>query len=38
MSDQGMSEPEFHRNVVYEFIKIMGRTNFSDQYRKPGDQ
>ena len=31
---QGLSEPEFYVNLVYKFKKIMGRTGFSDQFRK----
>ena len=31
---QGKSEPEFHGDLVYKFKKIMGRTDFSDQFRK----
>ena len=31
---QGPSEPEFYGNQVYKFKKIMGRTDFSDQFRK----
>ena len=31
---QGLSEPEFYGDLVYKFKKIMGRTDFSDQYRK----
>ena len=31
---QGLSEPEFYGNLVYRFKKIMGRTDFSDQFRK----
>ena len=31
---QGLSEPEFYGDLVYEFKKIMGRTDFSDQFRK----
>ena len=31
---QGISEPEFNDNLVYKFKKIMGRTDFSDQFRK----
>ena len=32
--DQGLSEPELYGALVYKFKKIMGRTNFSDQFRK----
>ena len=31
---QGLSEPEFYDGSVYKFKKIMGRTDFSDQFRK----
>ena len=31
---QGLSEPDFYCNLVYKFKKIMGRTDFSDQFRK----
>ena len=31
---QGLSEPEFYGDLVYTFKKIMGRTDFSDQFRK----
>ena len=31
---QGLSEPEFDGDLVYKFRKIMGRTDFSDQFRK----
>ena len=31
---QGLSEPEFYGYLVYKFKKIMGRTDFSDQFRK----
>ena len=30
----GLSEPEFHGDLVYKFKKIVGRTDFSDQLRK----
>ena len=30
----GLSEPEFYGDLVYKFKKIMGRTDFSDQFRK----
>ena len=29
---QGLSEPEFYGDLVYKFKKIMGRTDFSDQF------
>ena len=31
---QGLSEPEFYGDLVYKFKKSMGRTDFSDQFRK----
>ena len=31
---QGLSEPGCYGDLVYKFIKIMGRTDFSDQFRK----
>ena len=31
---QGLSEPEFYGDLVYKFKKIMGMTDFSDQFRK----
>ena len=31
---QGLSEPEFYGDLVYKFKKIMGRPDFSDQFRK----
>ena len=31
---QGLSEPEFYGDLVYKFKKIMGRTDFSDHFRK----
>ena len=31
---QGLSEPEFYGDLVYKFKKIMGKTDFSDQFRK----
>ena len=31
---QGLSEPEFYGDLVYKFKKIMGRTDFADQFRK----
>ena len=30
---QGLSKPEFYGDLVYQFKKIMGRTDFSDQLR-----
>ena len=29
---QGLSEPEFYGDLVYKFKKIMGRTDFADQF------
>ena len=31
---QGMSEPEFYGDLVYRFRKIVGKFNFSEQFRK----
>ena len=31
---QGLSAPEFYGDLVYKFKKIMGRTDFSDQFCK----
>ena len=31
---QGLSELEFYGYLVYKFRKIVGRNNFSDQFRK----
>ena len=31
---QGLSEPEFYGDLEYKFKKIMGRTDFSDQFQK----
>ena len=31
---QGLSEPEFYGDLIYEFNKSMGRTDFSDKFRK----
>ena len=31
---QGLSEPEFYDDLVYTFKKIVGRTDFSDHFRK----
>ena len=31
---QGLSEPEFYGDLVYKFKKIIGITDFSDQFRK----
>ena len=32
---QGVSEPEFYGDLVYRFRKIVGKCNFSEQFRKP---
>ena len=31
---QGLSEPEFYGDLVYKFKKIVGRADFSDQFKK----
>ena len=31
---QGLSEPEFYGDLVYKFKNIVGRVDFSDQFRK----
>ena len=31
---QGISEPIFHGDLVYEFKPIVGKPNFSDQFKK----
>ena len=31
---EGLSEPEFYGDLLCKFRKIMGRTDFSDQFRK----
>ena len=31
---QGLSEPEFYGDLVYNFKKIRGMTDFSDQFKK----
>ena len=31
---QGLSEPEFYGDFVYKFKKIVGRNDFSGQFRK----
>ena len=31
---QGLSEPKFYGDLLYKFKKIMGRTDFSDQFQK----
>ena len=32
--NQGLSEPEFYRDLVYKLKRIIGRTDFSDQFRQ----
>ena len=32
--DKGLSEPEFYGDLVYKFKKLMGRKDFSFQFRK----
>ena len=32
-SHQGLSEPEIYGDLVYKFKKIIGRTDFADQFR-----
>ena len=34
LKHQGLSEPGFNGDLVYKFKKIMGRTDFTDQFRK----
>ena len=31
---QGISEPIFHGGLVYKFKRIVGKPNFSDQFKK----
>ena len=31
---QGISEPEFNGDLVYRFRKIVGKSDFSEQFRK----
>ena len=31
---QGISEPEFYGDLVYKFRKIVGKSNFSEHFRK----
>ena len=31
---QGLSEPEFYGDFIYKFKKIVGRADFSDQFKK----
>ena len=31
---QGISEPQFYGDLVYKFRKIVGKSNFSEQFRK----
>ena len=32
---QGICEPEFYGDLVYRFKNIVGKSNFSEQFRKP---
>ena len=34
LPQQGISEPEFYGYLVYRFRKIVGKSNFSEQFRK----
>ena len=31
---QGLSEPKFYGDLIYKFKKIVGRADFSDQFKK----
>ena len=31
---QGISEPLFYGDLVYQFKRIVGKANFSDQFKK----
>ena len=31
---QGLSEPEFYGDLIYKFKKIVGRADFSNQFKK----
>ena len=31
---QGLSEPEYYGDLVYKFQNIVGKTEFSDQFKK----
>ena len=31
---EGISEPDFYGDLVYRFRKIVGKSNFSEQFRK----
>ena len=31
---QGLSKPKFYGDLVYKFLKIVGKTEFSDQLKK----
>ena len=31
---QGISEPKFHGDLVYKFKRNVGKTNFSDHFKK----
>ena len=32
--EQGISEPIFYGDLVYKFKRIVGKSNFSDQFKK----
>ena len=34
LSREGLSEPEFYGDLVYKFKKLIGRNDFSFQFRK----
>ena len=34
MLGEGLSEPEFYGDLVYKFKKLIGRNDFSFQFRK----
>ena len=34
LQQQGISEPEFYCDLVYRIRKIVGKSNFSEQFRK----
>ena len=34
LQQQGISEPEFYGDLVYRFRKMVGKSNFSEQFRK----
>ena len=35
LPQQGISKPEFYGDLVYRFWKIVGKSSFSEQFRKP---